>query len=79
VPADFDRGTKPSIAVIGGGIAGLTTAYEILERSQRQERGVDVLCLEASDRPGGNIRSTARTAFSTSGPPTVSWTMPPPR
>jgi len=63
VPADFDRGTKPSIAVIGGGIAGLTTAYEILERSQRQERGVDVLCLEASDRPGGNIRSTREDGF----------------
>ena len=39
------------VVVIGGGIAGLATAYS-LRRS-----GADVVVLEADDRPGGKIRS----------------------
>jgi protoporphyrinogen/coproporphyrinogen III oxidase len=37
--------------VIGGGISGLVCAYAL------QKAGIDVLCLEASDRPGGSIRT----------------------
>jgi len=39
------------IAVIGGGIGGLTTAHELAER------GFDVTVLEANDRFGGKARS----------------------
>ena len=38
------------IAVVGGGVAGLTAAYEL------GQAGVDVLVLEGSDRVGGKLR-----------------------
>lgn len=40
------------VVVIGGGIAGLSAAWSL--------RDLDVVLLEASDRPGGRIRSEAR-------------------
>jgi oxygen-dependent protoporphyrinogen oxidase len=38
------------IAVVGGGVAGLTAAHEL------GKAGADVLLLEGSDRPGGKLR-----------------------
>ncbi|HWL99497.1 MAG TPA: FAD-dependent oxidoreductase, partial [Nocardioidaceae bacterium] len=38
------------VAVVGGGVAGLTAAYEL------GQAGVDVLVLEGSDRVGGKLR-----------------------
>lgn len=46
--------TSPQVAVVGGGIAGLTAAYEL------RERGVEVTLLEAGPRFGGKI-ATHRT------------------
>ncbi len=46
-----------TVAVIGAGISGLTVAYEILERGRRAADPAGVVCLEASSRPGGNIRT----------------------
>ena len=43
--------------VIGGGISGLTCAYEL------RSRGVPVLLLEATDRPGGVIQSVKQDGF----------------
>ena len=40
------------VVVVGAGIAGLASAWHL--------RGLDVLVLEASDRPGGRIRSESR-------------------
>jgi len=40
-----------SVAVLGGGVAGLTAAHEL------SERGFDVVVLEARDLPGGKARS----------------------
>jgi protoporphyrinogen/coproporphyrinogen III oxidase len=39
------------VAIVGGGIAGLSAAYEL------QRRGCSTRVLEASDRPGGVIRT----------------------
>ena len=57
-------GNKPVLVVIiGGGVSGLTVAYELIERSQRMEQPVEVLCLEAGERPGGNIWSEQTGGF----------------
>jgi uncharacterized protein with NAD-binding domain and iron-sulfur cluster len=40
-----------TVAVLGGGVAGLTAAHEL------SERGFDVVVLEARDIPGGKARS----------------------
>lgn len=42
---------KAQVAVVGGGISGLTLGFHLLQR------GVDVRVLEARERAGGNIRS----------------------
>src|SRR5829696_6438477 len=39
------------VAILGGGVGGLTTAHELAER------GFDVIVLEARDIPGGKARS----------------------
>ncbi|MCX7017047.1 MAG: protoporphyrinogen oxidase [Candidatus Sumerlaeota bacterium] len=54
----MSEGPRKSVAVIGAGIAGLATAFELLERSH--EAGAppfDVRVFEAANRPGGNIRT----------------------
>ena len=43
--------TAPRVAVVGGGISGLTAAYRL------QQRGFQVSVFEAADRPGGKIRT----------------------
>jgi oxygen-dependent protoporphyrinogen oxidase len=47
---------KP-VAVIGGGITGLTAAFRL------KQRGVPVVLLEAADRVGGVIRSVRRDGY----------------
>ena len=42
---------RVSVIVAGGGIAGLSTAYELMKR------GHDVTVLEASPRAGGHVRT----------------------
>lgn len=44
------------VAIVGGGIAGLSVAHGLLERGA-QELGVEVVVLERGARPGGNIRT----------------------
>jgi oxygen-dependent protoporphyrinogen oxidase len=43
--------------IVGGGVAGLAVAFELKERAGRVPGGLEVACLEAERRPGGNIRS----------------------
>ncbi len=47
------------IAVIGGGIGGLTCAYAL----RRLDPGVDVVVLEAGDTAGGKVRTARRDGF----------------
>ena len=48
---------KPRVVVVGGGISGLTISYELLQRAERGPPGIEIVCLEASGRAGGNIRT----------------------
>jgi oxygen-dependent protoporphyrinogen oxidase len=45
------------VVIVGGGIAGLTTALHLKDRASEVPGGLEVLVLEASDRPGGNIQT----------------------
>jgi oxygen-dependent protoporphyrinogen oxidase len=54
---------KPRVVVVGGGVAGLAITFELLERIRDLKAPPEVLCLEADDRPGGNIRSDAAEDF----------------
>jgi oxygen-dependent protoporphyrinogen oxidase len=45
------------VAIVGAGITGLVTGLEL------QKRGVEVVVYEASDRPGGALRSVRRDGF----------------
>ena len=45
------------VVVVGGGVSGLTVSFELLERRSDAPGGIEVLCLEAAERPGGNIRT----------------------
>lgn len=45
------------VVVVGGGIAGLTTALHLKDRAREVVDGLDVVLLESGDRVGGNIRS----------------------
>src|SRR5215472_13154938 len=46
------NGRKKKVIVMGGGIAGLSCAYELMKRRH------DVVVLEATGRPGGHVRTT---------------------
>jgi oxygen-dependent protoporphyrinogen oxidase len=59
-----------SVVVIGAGISGLSVAYEMMQRASRLPGGLDVICLEASDRPGGNIRTDSAQGFTCEWGPT---------
>jgi oxygen-dependent protoporphyrinogen oxidase len=51
------------IVVVGGGIAGLATAYELRERAARVPGGLDVRLVEAAPRLGGNLRTERDGAY----------------
>lgn len=48
------------IAIVGGGIAGLATALDILDEAGRRGRDVHVRVFERDDEPGGNLRTLRR-------------------
>ena len=45
------------VVVVGGGIAGLTTALHLKDQSSELTGDLEVIVLEASDRVGGNIQT----------------------
>lgn len=45
------------VVVVGGGIAGLTTALHLEDRAGEVPGGLEVIILEASSRAGGNIQT----------------------
>jgi oxygen-dependent protoporphyrinogen oxidase len=51
------------IVIIGGGITGLAAAHRLIELSREHGLGIDVVLLEASERPGGVIHTEHRDGF----------------
>ncbi|MGE0453276.1 MAG: protoporphyrinogen oxidase [Vicinamibacteria bacterium] len=51
-----------TIAIVGGGIAGLSIAHALGKRGAK-ERGVEVVVLERAARPGGNIRTDVEDGY----------------
>lgn len=54
---------RSSIVVVGAGISGLAVTFELMQRLGRLPGGADLLCLEAAERPGGNIRTEREEGF----------------
>jgi protoporphyrinogen/coproporphyrinogen III oxidase len=63
-------GPPGTVVVIGAGVAGLTAAFEILERGERLAARPDVHVLEAGSRAGGNIRTERADGFLCEAGPT---------
>ena len=49
--------------IVGGGIAGMTTALHLKDRAREVPGGLEVLVLEAGTEPGGNIRTERAEGF----------------
>ncbi len=67
-PTDFGKGKK--VVILGGGIAGLVSAYEL------RKAGFDCTILEARDRPGGrswSVRNGTKVEFTDGTVQTCSW------
>lgn len=59
----------PHIAVIGGGIAGLSTAYYLQKQAQAAGIGVRITLIEAGEQLGGKIRTEHTQGFTVEGGP----------
>ncbi len=57
------------VVVIGGGIAGLTTCYHILQEAREAGRKIDITLIDKGERPGGNIRTEQAGGFLIEGGP----------
>ena len=51
------------VTIIGGGIAGLASAYRLLARARERAVSLDLTLLESSDRLGGVIQTDRRDGF----------------
>jgi len=58
------------VAVVGGGVSGLTVAYELLDAARAAGHAIDVTVLESADSPGGNIRTDHDHGFTCEWGPT---------
>jgi protoporphyrinogen/coproporphyrinogen III oxidase len=56
-------GRAPCIAVIGGGIAGLSAAYRLHELAAARQRPIEIAVFEAGDRLGGPLETIRRDGF----------------
>lgn len=61
--------TKTNITIIGGGIAGLSTAWYVQKEARARGQAVQVTVLEAGDRWGGKVRTDHVEGFTVEGGP----------
>ncbi|MFL6334441.1 MAG: protoporphyrinogen oxidase [Pyrinomonadaceae bacterium] len=59
---------RPRVVIVGGGVSGLAAAHRLVEL-QSAENPIEVLLLEASNRPGGTVRTHRRDGFLIEGGP----------
>jgi len=57
------QSSRKRVAVVGGGIAGLATAFEILQYAERTGCDLDLALFESNDRVGGNIRTESDSGY----------------
>jgi oxygen-dependent protoporphyrinogen oxidase len=50
----------PRVVILGGGITGLSAAYELTQRAQRDRRKLDIVVLESSPRIGGKVKTEVK-------------------
>jgi protoporphyrinogen/coproporphyrinogen III oxidase len=55
--------TRKRVVIVGGGISGLATALHLKDGASRVPGGLHLTVLEASDDPGGNIRTKRKEGF----------------
>ena len=48
------------IAIVGGGVAGLATAVNLLDQAGRSQTDIAVTVFEKEEQPGGNLRTLRR-------------------
>ena len=54
----FDKsGNNTRVAIIGGGVAGLATAINLLDLAKARETDITLTVFEKEDQPGGNLRT----------------------
>jgi len=51
------------VIVIGGGIAGLSCAHRLQREARTRGRALELLVLEADERPGGHVRTVREKGF----------------
>jgi oxygen-dependent protoporphyrinogen oxidase len=61
--AEVSDRTQQTAVVIGAGVSGLAVTYELEQRIGRLPGEVRLICLEARDRAGGNVRSERHSEF----------------
>lgn len=57
------------VVIVGGGITGLATALHLQDQAAATAEPLDVVVLEAADRPGGNLQTHRVDGFTIEGGP----------
>jgi oxygen-dependent protoporphyrinogen oxidase len=63
-----ERTKRRRVVIVGGGVSGLAAAHRLVEL-QSEDDPVEVVLLEASNRPGGTVRTHRREGFLIEGGP----------
>jgi oxygen-dependent protoporphyrinogen oxidase len=63
------RGAPPRIAVVGGGISGLSAAHYLLRAAGARGLAIDVTVFEAADRLGGKVATRSEDGWVMEGGP----------
>ena len=56
-----ERGAR-RVAIVGGGISGVTAAWQLAQR-ERAQGDIDIMLFEASSRLGGIVETVLRDGF----------------